>query len=472
VPLTFPQKLLMLLLLAVVTPTALSVLAFSEIMRSYMEDRSLYDGRSLGGVLATNLSGRVDGGWGRADRVLMDYLAADDSVAFICVTDRDGRPIHMSVHDPSVWEAYADSQRESFNRGYLDVSRDVAIGAAGDGLVIRTVPIYAPGEAATGQPNEPADHEGYVVLGTHDVSFLAAARRFQLTHILLSAAVTILLAPLILLAYFRWSQPLRHLRANVIKLADGKAPLAIEAKEDDDIGRLVSAVDRMAGSVIAAQRQLRDTNTNLESIVQQRTIELREAVRELEQLSTTDVLTGLANRRAFYRQLENDYAHAAAYRGELGLLMMDLDGFKQINDTYGHDVGDDVLITVGEAIMSCSDSNMTPARLGGDEFVILIRHLSVQECSDIAASISEAFAALLADRLSRFDPIPAVTLSLGLASLRDSNAEGGEILMAMADIALYRAKSRGRSCLVVYDESMARSRREGRRATDDHMEAA
>jgi diguanylate cyclase (GGDEF)-like protein len=122
--------------------------------------------------------------------------------------------------------------------------------------------------------------------------------------------------------------------------------------------------------------------------------------------------------------------------------------------------------------MSCADPNMTPARLGGDEFVVLMRHFSVTECEAIATHISGTFNALMADRMSRYDPLPRVTMSMGLASLRDTNAAGGEILMAMADMALYKAKSRGRSCLVVYDESMAPGRSPQQHESTDRMEAA
>jgi len=475
VPLTFPQKLLMLLLIAVVTPTALSVFAFSEIMHSYMKERSSYDGRSLVSVLATSLSGQIEGdGWDRADRVLMDYLAADDSVAFICVTDADGSPIHMSVHESEAWDRYIDGQQRSFAEGHLDVTRRVTVSTVGDGLVIRTVPVYAPETNPDSAKDHAAEAEGYIVLGIHDVTFAAAAKRFQLTQVVISAAATLIIAPLILFAYFRWTGPLRQMRASVIKLTDGQPPEPMVAKEDDDVGRLVQAVNRMSGSVLAAQRQLRDANFNLEELVKQRTVELREAVRELEQLSTTDVLTGLANRRAFYRQLEDDFARASVYRGELTVLMIDLDGFKQVNDTFGHDVGDEVLIIAAESIISCCDSNTTPARLGGDELVVLIRHLSEQECSEIAQRISETFVAMVDDRLVRFDPRPSVTMSIGLASLRETSAAGSEILMAMADMALYSAKSQGRSRLAVFNEAMAAARlnqHEGRRA-GDHKEAA
>ena len=458
VPLTFPQRLLVLLLLAVVTPAALSVLAFGEIMRSYKEDRSTYNGRTLGEILATTLSGRVDGGWTRADRVLLDYLAADDTVAFICVVNAEGRPVHMSVHDSSAWDTYLASQRESYVRGYLDVTRRVSVSGSSDGLIVHAVPIHSPDQSDSVALGNPIEAEGYVVLGILDISFRAAARQYQTAQLITSGIVTVVIAPLILFAYRRWTGPLRQLRANVMKLADGKPPGPISLKHDDDIGRLCVAVDRMAGSVIAAQRQLRDANFNLEGLVKQRTIELREAVRELEQLSTTDVLTGLANRRAFYRQLEDDYARAAAYRGELSILMIDLDGFKQVNDSFGHDAGDEVLITVAEAIMSCCDGNMTPARLGGDEFVVLIRHVSVPECCAIAERMCETFAKLIASRLSRFANPPVVSMSQGLASLRESNARGGDELMAMADRALYGAKSGGRSRLVVFEQAMALAR--------------
>lgn len=444
-----------LLLLAAVTPTALSVLAFNEIMRSYMHDRSVYDGRSLGRILATCLSGRVTSGGSQTDRVLMDYLAADDTVAFICVTDADGRPVHMSVHESAAWDTFAATQQGSLASGTIDLQRAIALHTLGDSLFVRTVPIYGPDGDEPAQPGAEELPEGFVVLGLHDVPFFAAGKRYQLMQVMIAVGVAIGLVPLIMLAYSRWTQALRQVRGNVLRLADGEAPLPIDARGDDEIGRLVRAMDFMAGSVLAAQQQLRDTNTNLEGMVQQRTIELREAVRELEQLSTTDVLTGLANRRAFYHHLEDDFARAASYHRDLCIVMIDLDGFKQVNDTLGHDVGDEVLITVAEAIMSETDSTMTAARLGGDEFVVIMREQPASTCCQRAERMSAAFASLLAQRMAKFDGPPPVSMSMGLASVHEAKPASGEELMAMADMALYRAKALGRSRLVMFDKTMS-----------------
>jgi len=473
VPLTFGQKLLMLLLVAIVMPTAISVLAFGAIMQTYLDGRSEHDGASLGNVLARSLADHFDKGWTRGDRVLMDFLASDDSIAFICVTDSAGRPIHMSVQDAPVWEGYTAAQARLFSDGMLDVSRRVTVSHEGDGAVIRTIPIHQGDNAAAALLDQTIEPLGYVVLGVHDISLAAAARQYQLTQVLIAGAAAVLLAPIILWCFARWTRPLRHLRASVLKMTDGLAPDPLYVKEDDDVGRLVAAVNRMAGTVLATQRQLRETNFNLEGIVQQRTTELREAVRELEQLSTTDVLTGLANRRAFYGALERDFARATAFRGELGVLMIDLDGFKQVNDTLGHDAGDEVLITAAQAIMCHCDANMTPARLGGDEFVVLFRHLSRDECRAIALQISSAFSSMVNDMASQQPGHPLVTMSLGLAMLRETEAIGGDVLVAMADVALYRAKSLGRSQLVMFDPNMHAARSGDMTGDDaDRMEAA
>lgn len=473
VPLAFSQKLLLLLLIAAVVPTAISVLAFDWIMRQYESDRTAYDGASLGGVLAANLADHIEDGWTRGDRVLMDYLATDDSIAFICVTDATGRPIHMSVHDARAWDAYSDYQHDSLAKGRLDVSRQVVVGAIGENMVIRTVPIQPQESMAKGLSNDKLNAKGFVVLGIHDVTFAAAAKDYQLAQVIIAGGTVLLIAPLILLAYLFWTRPLRLLRTSVRKLADGQAPTPMYVSDVDDIGKLVCEVNRMTGSVLAAQRQLRDTNVNLESMVEQRTIELREVVRELEHLSTTDAMTGLANRRAFYKQLERDFARAQAFGSELSVLMVDLDRFKQVNDQFGHDVGDEVIIAAGAAIKAHCDTNMLPARLGGDEFVVLIRHLPLQECREMAEKLGRAFAAQVELLLARFDGAPRVTMSQGLALRSMSDVSTGEALVAQADVALYRSKSRGRSCLSVFDRSMAPAEPQNvRDATEGHMEAA
>jgi diguanylate cyclase (GGDEF)-like protein len=156
---------------------------------------------------------------------------------------------------------------------------------------------------------------------------------------------------------------------------------------------------------------------------------------ENERLATRDSLTGLANRRLFDESLHREVARAQRLGAPLSLLVLDVDHFKQVNDTYGHQTGDAVLREVADALVSNTKNYDVTARYGGDEFVVLLPGCT----RDDAVRVAERVRAGIAHAV---DEAP-VTISAGLASLPD-NASDAERLMAAADAALYEAKRTGR----------------------------
>jgi diguanylate cyclase (GGDEF)-like protein len=152
----------------------------------------------------------------------------------------------------------------------------------------------------------------------------------------------------------------------------------------------------------------------------------------LQRLATTDDLTGLANRRRFYQELEGQIANARRHKIPLSLLLLDLDEFKQVNDRHGHQRGDDVLRTVGEAITSRLRAGDLPARLGGDEFAVLLPHTSYAQALTLASELQACIEASA--------PIATpLTASIGTASYTHG---GGDELLSCADAHLYTAKKR------------------------------
>jgi diguanylate cyclase (GGDEF)-like protein len=155
--------------------------------------------------------------------------------------------------------------------------------------------------------------------------------------------------------------------------------------------------------------------------------------RELERLATTDELTGLPNRRAFMPQLEHQHAFATRYRSPLSLVLLDLDNFKSINDTYGHSAGDRALRLVAEQLKGCLRAPDVVARLGGDEFALLLPNTA----REAAAELGERLAHSLG-HLSLPQPVMA---SIGIASL---DLDDPRDLLEAADRFLYEAKRRRR----------------------------
>lgn len=156
----------------------------------------------------------------------------------------------------------------------------------------------------------------------------------------------------------------------------------------------------------------------------------------------TDELTGLMNRRAFFEQGQRLYAQCRHQQQPLCALMMDMDHFKAINDTHGHQAGDQVLRQIGGVISTSFRQDDVYGRLGGEEFAVLLPNTSLETAHAIAEQLVKAIAGLASE------PVHGLTASLGLASTQaeDLDLHG---LMNTADKALYRAKALGRNQVAV-----------------------
>jgi diguanylate cyclase (GGDEF)-like protein len=161
----------------------------------------------------------------------------------------------------------------------------------------------------------------------------------------------------------------------------------------------------------------------------------------------TDVLTGWHNRRYLQVRLTEELARARRDRETLVCLMLDLDHFKQINDTYGHAAGDDVLRALSHRIESQVRASDVAARYGGEEFVLLLPHTDVESGARLAERIRLAVGR--SPIIFGDEPGVTVTTSIGIASVTPGSDDTdlkalGDSLLARADVALYRAKSAGR----------------------------
>lgn len=167
---------------------------------------------------------------------------------------------------------------------------------------------------------------------------------------------------------------------------------------------------------------------------------LIESNRRLEELSRTDALTGLRNRRSFDQEFANRFEHARRYNRPLALLMVDIDHFKKINDEHGHQVGDEVLARVASVLRRCTRQTDVAARYGGEEFVIVLPETPMLEALQVGEKIRSSVAA---------EPLPMrVTVSIGIAAMPYSQFNSAQDLLRGADEALYRAKHDGRNRVV------------------------
>lgn len=176
---------------------------------------------------------------------------------------------------------------------------------------------------------------------------------------------------------------------------------------------------------------------------------IKEHEKELEHLAHHDALTSLPNRMLLWDRLSQAIAEAQRYNTYLAVLYIDLDGFKEINDTYGHSIGDELLIAVSKRIASLLRKNETVARLGGDEFVALLTDLkNPQECELILKRIIEAMSEVIV--IHGIDLY--ISASIGISFYPDDSLNAEELIL-YADKAMYSAKELGKNCYFFFNQA-------------------
>jgi diguanylate cyclase (GGDEF)-like protein len=173
----------------------------------------------------------------------------------------------------------------------------------------------------------------------------------------------------------------------------------------------------------------------------------------VSQQAVTDELTGLANNRALREWLAREAARAQRFGHDLSLLMLDIDDFKQVNDTYGHLQGDAVLRMVGQVLESEARAVDQPARYGGEEFVVALPETDTEGAAGLAERIRSRLAAEQVPRVDGEGPI-GVTASIGVASI-PATARDVRELIAVADAALYEAKRAGKDRVAAAESDVA-----------------
>ena len=171
---------------------------------------------------------------------------------------------------------------------------------------------------------------------------------------------------------------------------------------------------------------------------------------EIRQLAYYDVLTGLPNRRLLLDRANQALAQAQRHKRSLAVIFLDLDRFKEINDTLGHDVGDELLKVVAERLVICVRGGDTVSRPGGDEFVIILSEISQQQD---AALVAEKILELMCDPIVIQKHKLKISTSIGIAIYTVDSNDDAMKLLKKADIAMYQAKAAGRNGYRFYAES-------------------
>lgn len=232
------------------------------------------------------------------------------------------------------------------------------------------------------------------------------------------------------------------LQAVAAALSGQGAPAAGAQADDADISGRQRAL--FADTLARKVDELERLNEELEGKVRERTCELEAANRKLSEQANRDSLTGLFNRRYLDDTLPREIERCRRTGGELAVLLLDLDHFKRINDSRGHQAGDELLRRVADALAQASRGSDIACRYGGEEFVLVLpgaaREVALRRAETLRARISS-------QPMDSASAAPEISVSIGIATLRRDGLDADALLRA-ADKAMYRAKQAGRNRVV------------------------
>lgn len=205
----------------------------------------------------------------------------------------------------------------------------------------------------------------------------------------------------------------------------------------------IAALEAGARDFISKPFDLLEVHKRIHNMLEVRLLyrELAQYSRAQQELALHDALTGLPNRRLLEDRIETALQHANRHHHKAAVMYLDLDGFKAINDTYGHGYGDEVLKIVAQRLIDCSRKEDTVARLGGDEFMVVLGDvMTLADAQGPAAKLVEA----ICEPMFINDLTLRLSTSIGI-SIYPDDAETVDTLISIADYALYEAKRAGKN---------------------------
>jgi diguanylate cyclase (GGDEF)-like protein len=244
---------------------------------------------------------------------------------------------------------------------------------------------------------------------------------------------------------------------NIIKkIANGDYKNKIEIKGKDELTEISKNINKMATDIDRVMTQLKNNNKILEQKVRERTKELEyknrslfKLSKKLDQMARTDFLTGLSNRRAMIRKIQEEKVRYKRAKKPFVLILIDIDDFKNVNDTYGHDVGDEVLKRFSFLFEASVREQDFVSRWGGEEFLILLPDTDIKGGEILSEKIRKRIADIkiqIGDKTYY-----SLTITLGISVCNNTN-KTMEQLLKEVDLALYKGKKLGKNCSIVFNK--------------------
>jgi diguanylate cyclase (GGDEF)-like protein len=297
-------------------------------------------------------------------------------------------------------------------------------------------------------PSEPATYRGYrnrlvigtmatipslnlrVVVETDKAKAFRRVSSLQRLTMLLTGGIILFIGVCAYMLALTIVQPLKRLREGADQVASGNLNVALPVRNRSEVGYLTQVFNGMV-------RKLRNGLDELDRV----NAILREKNQDLHQISITDPLTGLYNRKQLMEVLNSELARSVRHDYSFGLLIIDIDHFKSINDTFGHQKGDEVLCRLAATFQANIRKCDYAARYGGEEFILLLTETSGQGAEEVAERIRRTAEE---DRVPSADGPIRYTVSVGIGTFPEDGNDA-KALVEQADKALYKAKKAGRN---------------------------
>jgi diguanylate cyclase (GGDEF)-like protein len=382
---------------------------------------------------------------------LLENLDSESDIAYALILDASGgvlasRPYGNSVLPGAIGARVLPPSGKTIiteatqsGRRYLDF--------------IAPIESHVPASSASGAASDARPVIGYVRLGWNTDRQAAQLRGNLIAALAIVVGLVAVAIVLTLVLTRKLVAPMRALMRAARAVGAGKLDVYVPAKSSDELGLLTHTFNHMTQRLAESQAEVASYQRTLEDKVTQRTRELEIATAQAYKLAQHDILTGLPNRALLNHRVKQIVAQAHRDGAQVACLFLDFDHFKRINDTLGHDAGDQLLQAVAQRLSSAVRESDTVARLGGDEFVVILPGLdpahSAFEVMSVLTRVRESFLAPF--RLG--DQTPTLTCSIGV-SVYPVDASDPSGLIKQADTAMYAAKEAGRNCYRFYTADM------------------
>ena len=297
---------------------------------------------------------------------------------------------------------------------------------------------YLTGYTRTGDPKDPASLEWAVLVRQPDATAMAAWNALKWQILWISLVLCAALAWVAAVLARKLTKPMNALSHMMEARASGNAA-SVPVIPDVYSFREAQVLSQAMRSMLEVERQHMRT---LERVNEQLEAKVAERTAELHALAMSDTLTGLPNRRALMHMLPQALKRAVRLRRSCAVLFLDLDGFKAINDNFGHEEGDELLVQVGARIVAAVRKTDMVARLAGDEFVIILEMLPTP---DDAEATARKILPQLRLPFALSNNVVTIGASIGVAVFMPEDPIDMAALLARADQAMYQAKAEGKN---------------------------